>query len=390
MLSTPLLIAAALAGGRPPAYMFGLEPCRTPPSADAPCILPTRFSAERVGHLLEHRKYLWWLDGDRLTMIARFDGDPWLMLCCAVATGLEPIGDSNFAAITVRIPKIREALIDVGYSSERTADSGDVIRGPDAPPAPPVADPLGGRIDRVPIASAALGETRGISVYVPPKTDPQARLPVIYLADGEVAHYAPIAEAAVRDGRAAPAILVGIVPAYGPASNCRMTPCDRRMLDYVIDQSAEAPLGDTPFGRHMRFVTDEVMPFVESHYPASRLREDRVVAGYSNGGSWALAAAEMRPDLFGNVLAMSAGTRGVQERASLLRGTRIFAGAGLFEDDFRNRLSVIARVARSAGSDVRFQVMVSGHSRLMWDVLFANGIAHLLPPRSISVAVPAE
>jgi hypothetical protein len=250
MLSAPLLIATALAGGRAPAYMTGLAPC---PSATAliemPCTLPARFAPARVAALLGKRKYLWWLDGDRLTLVARYDDDPWLMLCCAVATGLEPIGDTNFAGITVRIPRMREALIDIGYASDRTMADGDVLRGPGAPPAPPQAVPLQGRIESHAIASQALGETRTIAIYTPADVAADARLPVIYLADGDVQRFAPIAEAAVSEGRAAPAIIVGIVPGYGAATGCSVTPCDRRMLDYLIDRSAEAPLGDTPFGR---------------------------------------------------------------------------------------------------------------------------------------------
>lgn len=381
MLSAPLLIAAALAGGRPPAYMNGLDPC---PSATAPiempCALPARFAPAGVAALLEKRKYLWWLNGDQLTIVARFDDDPWLMLCCAVQTALEPIGDTNFAGITVRIPRLREALIDVGFTSDRSMSADDVLRGPEAPPAPPAAAPLRGRIESHPIESRALGETRGFAVYMPPDIPAEARLPVIYLADGDVPRFAPIAEAAVREGRAAPAIIVGIVPRYGPAPSCSTTPCDRRMLDFLIDRSAEAPLGDTPFGRYMRYVTDEVMPFVDANYPASRRREDRITAGYSNGGSWALAAAEMRPDLFGNVIAMSSGTTGVLERANLLKDARIFAGAGMFEQRFLQRTSNIVEAARAAGADVEMRVLVSGHSPLMWDVLFADGIARLLPP----------
>jgi enterochelin esterase-like enzyme len=131
----------------------------------------------------------------------------------------------------------------------------------------------------------------------------------------------------------------------------------------------------------MRFVTDEVIPYAEHHYPASRAREQRITAGYSNGGSWALAAAEMRPDLFGNVLAMSAGTSGVAERAGLLKDARIFAGAGLFERSFLRRTSAVVEAARAAGADAEMHILVSGHSALMWDILFADGIAHLLPPR---------
>jgi enterochelin esterase-like enzyme len=128
-------------------------------------------------------------------------------------------------------------------------------------------------------------------------------------------------------------------------------------------------------------VTDELIPFVEREYPASPRREDRVTAGYSNGASWALAAAEQRPDLFGNVLAMSATSHMAAAQGARLAGTRVYAGAGLFEQSFHDITLSAVRTAGAAGARTVWRPIVSGHSRLMWDILFADGIAWLLPAR---------
>jgi enterochelin esterase-like enzyme len=222
-----------------------------------------------------------------------------------------------------------------------------------------------------------LGESHQGIIYIPPSLPAGIRVPVIYLADGDTPHYAPILEAAIRDGRSAPAIIVGIEPGQGPVKGCT-TPCDRRMLEYVIDLNPEGPLADDPFGRYLRFVTDELIPYVESRYPASSRREDRVTAGYSNGGAWALAAAEARPDLFGKVLAMSSVSKAVIASVSRLKNVRVYAGDGLLEGG-SHRTPQTAAAAKRAGADVKFRQFVAGHSTMLFDMLFSEGISWLLP-----------
>jgi enterochelin esterase-like enzyme len=379
MWSLTLALAAAT---RMPSYMTDVDRCKSETAPiTMPCSLPARFSRERLQSLLAGRKSIWWIAGDRLTLVARYGHDPWGMLCCAIQASLEPIGETGLGVVTVRVPRLQEALLDIGYDSEISSEPAGSFRGPEAPAPPPRAQPLRGRLVGAEIDSKALGEKRSLSIYLPPETAGSRPLPVLYLADGDTEDFAPIAEAAVAAGRAAPAIIVGIHPGYGPAPGCTHIPCDRRMLDYMIDLSAADPTGDTPFGRHLRYVTDEVIPYVERTFPASRRREDRILAGYSNGASWALAAAEVRPNLFVKVLAMSGGTAGVLQRASRLGGASIFAGAGLFEPDFHSRLTQITDEARNAGGNVEMRTMVSGHSRLMWDILFEQGIEWLLPAK---------
>lgn len=321
------------------------------------------------------------VDGRRPALIARPGEEGWAALCCAIQTPLEPIGESGIVGITVRVPRVREALIDAGSFPGPDLEPPDVIRGPDAPPAPPEVRPLRGRVDTVQLPSAILGETRRVSIYLPPDIAEGAKLPTIYMADGDAAGFASIAEASVRDGRSAPAIIVGITPGQGTARGCKAEPCDQRMLDYVIDHSLAQPFVETPFGRHLRYVTDEIIPYVERTCPASPRRQDRVTSGYSNGGAWALAAAERRPDVFGNVLAMSSGSKQAAADGALLKDARVYAGGGLFEGNFRTRSLAAADAARAAGADAIGRTVVSCHSRLMWNILFADGIAWLLPPK---------
>lgn len=381
-LAASLILAGAPAGAQqPPPDVHRLDACVSDTApVEAPCALPVRFSPGAAQALLARRDSMWWLIGDRLTLIARPGEEGWSKLCCAIQTPLEPIDGSGLAGITVRVPRIREALIDVTDSNAQMLQPPDVIRGPDAPPAPPIAHPLAGRLIPFTFDSAALGETRQGTIYLPADVPKGVQLPSIYLADGATWQFAPILEAAVRDGRAAPAIIVGIDSADGFVPNCGKSVCDRRNLDYIAYQAHGDAEPDPQFSRHLRFVADELVPWIEANYPASPRREDRVAAGFSSGAAWAFAAAALRPELFGKVLGMSSGSRATIPYAGRLGSARIYTGAGLFEPYFLVPTRERARLARAAGADVRFRELVAGHSMAMWDILFADGVAWLLPP----------
>lgn len=375
-----ILVASFTPAIDAPPFITRLPPCRS--STDAilePCVQPLGYSPDEAITLIGQKDEFWRLDGDALTMIAR-PKQGWAMLCCGIQTPLEPIAGTDLAGIAVRVPRISEAFFDVGTAGPAGESKLELVRGADAPRAPPISKPLIGKTEPFAIQSRILGETRRGTVYIPPAVPRGARLPVIYLADGAVLNFAPILEAAIREGRATPTIIVGIDTAQGTVKGCT-APCDRRGLEYLIDWNLKDPTGDSPFGRHLRFVTDELIPYIDSHYPSSPRREDRLTSGYSNGAAWALAAAEMRPDVFGKVLAMSSGSKAVASYASRLKDAYVYAGAGLLEGGtMHQRTREAATAAHQAGAEVKFRELVAGHSFAMWDVLFADGIGWLLSP----------
>ena len=65
-------------------------------------------------------------------------------------------------------------------------------------------------------------------------------------------------------------------------------------------------LNSSSTGRYLDYLCDEVVPFVDEHYPTLRGREHRGVAGKSSGGYGAMVAPMLRPDVFG-ALASHAG-----------------------------------------------------------------------------------
>lgn len=381
----PLLLMAADA--QPVPRMFARLPnCEsaTAPITE-PCVLPVVIDPATAKARLGEKGDVWWIDGDRLTMIARPTRERWVMLCCSIQTGLDPIAHSALATITVRVPKLREAILDI-RSFPADDDTPHVVRGPDAVPAPAQQTPPPDRLKRVAIRAHWLSTERGLTVYMPPPGTEPHPLPVFYLADDLAAKFAPILEAAIQAGRSPAAILVGIDAAEPSTKGCVNPACDQRGAEYKLDFSGGDASPASPFGKHLQFLVDQVIPYVEAHYPASKRREDRIIGGSSNGGDWALTVAALRPDLFGNVMALSSSGRLTTTLATALAQTRLYGGAGLYEPTYRrNTLDAVA-AAQAAGAETRVQTIASGHSQAAWDVMFADAAPWLLirtpePPR---------
>ena len=383
MLALSLALTAAvqmpLGSVRSPPEMFSRVPaCRDAGSPiSEPCALPLSVSpAEAVTRLgTESRR--WWIQGDRLTMIARPDVERWAMLCCSVQAPLVPIPGTALAGVTVRVPRMDEAILSVATFPAKD-EHREVRRGPLAPPAPERTAPPAERLIHHMVASRWLGEMRRLTIYLPPVSGQARRLPVFYLADNLAEKFAAQFEADVRAHRSPPAILVGIDAATPRQAGCTGMACDRRGPEYKIDFNSD---GDTPtsaFGRHLRFVTQEVIPLIEKDYPASRRASDRIIGGSSNGAHWALAAAGLHPELFGKVLALSSSGQAAKALGAKLGRTRLFGTAGLLEPGYLLNTHDAVEAARSAGATTRFDTLVAGHDQLAWDVAFARGAPWLL------------
>lgn len=357
-----------------------LMPCQSLHApVQEPCSVPVALSAEAAKALLGDRKLAWSRNGDRLTVLgfAGQQGD--VMLCCALKATMRPIGSDGIVGVTLRVPRIDHAIIDVLLVKASSLDGPKLFRGTYAPPAPRAVSQLQGSLDEITLQSRHLNEPRKLTVYRPAVTQ-RAKLPTIYLADGEITrNYAAILEAAIDSGRAQPAIIVGLHSARGQVDACGETFCDRRNLDYLPARGNRYPGGADFFSRHLAFVEQEVIPLIERQYGARKHRRARIAAGFSSGAAWAFAAASLRPGTFGGVLGLSPGSMASAHLASSLTHARVYTGAGLFEPNFLAATRRRAELARRAGATVYYRELVSGHSQAMWDVLFEDGISKLLP-----------
>lgn len=152
---------------------------------------------------------------------------------------------------------------------------------------------------------------RPVDVWLPPgyTPDDDRRLPVIYMHDGQNLFDPAVAfsgadwgidEALVRlirKGQTQGAIVVGL-----------WNIDDRRWLEYMPQKALVSPqalrafarqAGGAPIAdRYLRFLVDEVKPFVDEHYPTRPERESTWVMGSSMGGLASLYAVCEHPDLF--------------------------------------------------------------------------------------------
>jgi predicted alpha/beta superfamily hydrolase len=170
-------------------------------------------------------------------------------------------------------------------------------------------------INQYVVRSEVIGQEFTIKVLKPlRRADESERFPVLYMtdADDNFEGCAALANALQVCGDAARFILVGI--GYGDAQRAELL----RMRDLLTHRirtrfrpsierlAASSLLGgiddlrtvteSTDAGEFLSFITQELMPFIESRYPS--LAEDNGYFGYSAGGTFGLYALFERPAVF--------------------------------------------------------------------------------------------
>lgn len=180
------------------------------------------------------------------------------------------------------------------------------------------------------IDSAALGQAREITVYLPPGYNELSTYPVVYCQDGlEFLNFGRIATTAneqILDYGMEPVIIVAV-----------HVDLEHRSADYSPDGSR--------YPAYRTFFIEELMPWVESSYPIRREAKSRVLAGDSLGGTVSLHLALERPDLFRNVLSLSGAffgsTREKVNGKSDLSALNMYMVVGLQETDVKTEWGTI-------------------------------------------------
>lgn len=172
--------------------------------------------------------------------------------------------------------------------------------------------PAHGRLVEHPAMTSAHAATRDVTVWLPPGYDerPDARWPVLYMHDGQNLFDASRAFAGewgvdehltrlAAGGQVRLPIVVGAANTplrlreYGPADMIAALPAEIRS-DLLTLYGGE-PLSDG----YLRFLTEELKPFIDRTYRTLPGRDDTAVMGSSMGGLISLYALMKRPDVFG-------------------------------------------------------------------------------------------
>lgn len=302
-----------------------------------------------------------WAEDDILHVLWRGQADE-VHLAAGIQPQLWPVqGAKDLWEASVRIRRLAEAVITIAVLPRRADDDQGsqisdklVWRGPQAPVLLPTAASLAGAITEHVLDSAALGAPRAVTVYRPPGQP--APLLGCVLADGGAARsFAGTLEPAILTGAVPPVLLVGVHNAVDPA-----TPGpDLRAREYVPGRDQRR------FDAHLGFVVDRVIPWATEQLGATAT--PWTAAGFSNGGDWAIAAAQCRPGVFTRVAAFSVGVvpDKVSEQARAA-GVRHYLAAGTLEPGFRRVTHQWAQHLQRAGLGCRYREWIGGHDHLWW------------------------
>jgi hypothetical protein len=174
----------------------------------------------------------------------------------------------------------------------------------------PWEEPLNGRLDKLVVESEILAGN--------PLGDPTLRPLYIYASPGVVAGSATeVASVYLIQGFTGQLDMWLARSAFDPTSIERFDAmfsvahesCPDAVLVFV---DAWTSVGGSQFinsagtGNYMDYICDEIVPFVDAHYPTAASAAHRGIAGKSSGGYGAMVLAMKRPDVFG-ALASHAG-----------------------------------------------------------------------------------
>ncbi|MBL8935504.1 MAG: alpha/beta hydrolase [Archangium sp.] len=244
--------------------------------------------------------------------------------------------------------------------------------------------------------SAALNNSRGVWVYLPPTylENTTFRAPVVYMHDGQNLFDASTAfggtewqvdetmNRTANDGFIAEAIVVG------PENTAA------RIDEYTPTSTTQ--YGGGQGATYLRFLVDELKPAVDREYRTRPGRESTVVIGSSLGGLISTYAGVQKPEVFGNVGAMSPSTWWDNRwilgsvaglRAPPLRPLKVYVdsgNAGTSMDDVTNTAD-LAQAWRDRGyaDEVTLKYVVqngASHNETYWAQRLPVALRFLLGP----------
>jgi enterochelin esterase-like enzyme len=145
-------------------------------------------------------------------------------------------------------------------------------------------------VHRHQISSVYLDTPRNLLVYLPPGYNELVSYPVLYTQDGEeffnLGRIATQANRLILENEMEPVIIAGV------------------FTDKSVRTDEYGP-GYPRNENYIRFFMEEVLPFVESHYPVRTQRTERVLTGDSLGATVSMTLALSHLNEFGQVLSLS-------------------------------------------------------------------------------------
>ena len=227
------------------------------------------------------------------------------------------------------------------------------------------------------IDSQYLDQIQTFFVYEPPGQTIGEALPTVYINDGS--DFLNIINApSILDKLIADRLIPPIVAVF-------VAPIDRK-TEYLANES------------YVRFLADELVPFVQAAYGTDPDPDSTAVLGSSLGGNAALFTAQRRPDTFGLVGSFSAvieeedeplinqffnDNLGLQVEGPLPQKIRPYLVVGSYETDVEvdgEKMNILAgnrklaQVYRDRGYSLIYEERPEGHSWGMWQAALGRAL----------------
>lgn len=231
-----------------------------------------------------------------------------------------------------------------------------------------------GSVQTMPFASKALGGERTVTIYTPPGfREGESGLPVVLLFDGRQYTTASVPTPLILNNMIAAGAIPRVIAVFVH------TPQETRNQD----------LG--PANLSFRaFITGELTPWVRERYRVTADPAKAVIGGSSLGGFAAAHLALLHPDIFGNVISLSAsywlGADGVarqwlvqQYRQAPRRPIRFYQTIGLWDGELGlqpNR--EMHAVLDAKGYQVTYREFTGGHDYSNWRQALPEALAATL------------
>lgn len=157
------------------------------------------------------------------------------------------------------------------------------------------------------LSSQVLNEDRKVFIRLPKGYDKAHSYPLIIRTDGKfnLARWDEVLSSLAEQGRVEDAILVSIPNQFWTETRNRDLVPPYARQDVAIEARPESDNDPAIFGRadrFLQFVESELLPYLEANYS---INDNRVLSGFSAGGSFVLYTMVTKPALFDGYFAFS-------------------------------------------------------------------------------------
>ena len=210
--------------------------------------------------------------------------------------------------------------------------------------------------DNIRIKSKALGYDLQYRVYIPEKINPSDKLSTIYITDGQwylrKGKMVDVLDREISAGNIKPVIAI-----FVDSRNPDKLKENRRNKQFFCNST------------YASFYLQELIPYIDSNYPTSHNREDRVILGLSFGGlNSACFGLMAHPSFQGIAMQSPAGDKHVRLVTKLYatedkKPIRIYMSVGT-KNDNTSAGRLLKRTLKKKGYDLTYKEVAKGHS---WD-----------------------